>query len=194
MRGASIGAAAGGLLGGTLSGIDATRNGASFWNGRVNEIGGAGGGMFLDEEIPAGFKPTDTGEIAKTSNNPKYGKYGMTRNGGTKAHYGVDYAGNEGDNVFAMYDGRVTRLGGSQAYGPNFVRTSSVIIGKTYNVDYGHLSKHFLTLNQNVTAGQTIGTIGRLGNLAGTSFPTHVHIAIWRPVNGLLGFVMPWWK
>jgi len=30
--------------------------------------------------------------------------------------------------------------------------------------------------------------------LAGTSFPTHVHIAVWRPVNGLQGFVMPWWK
>jgi RHS repeat-associated protein len=184
----------GGLIGGTVAGIDAVRNGANFWNGSVNEVGGAGSGMFLDEEIPAGHKPTPTGEIAETSSNPNYEKYGMTRNGGTKAHYGVDYVGKEGDDVFAMYDGTVIKIGGSKAYGENFVRTSSTINGKTYNVDYGHMSKHFVTINKDVTAGQTIGQMGRLGNIAGTSYPTHVHIAVWQPVNGLQGFVMPWWK
>jgi len=194
LKAGGIGAVTGGLIGGTVAGIDAVRNGANFWNGSVNEVGGGGSGMFLDEEIPAGHKPTATGEIAETSGNPNYGKYGMTRNGGAKAHYGVDYVGKEGDDVFTMYDGTVTKIGGSKAYGENFVRTSSTINGKTYNVDYGHMSKHFATINKGVTAGQTIGQMGRLGNLAGTSYPTHVHIAVWRPVNGLQGFVMPWWK
>ncbi len=144
---------------------------------------------------PAGAKPTATGELAETSTNPNYGKYGMTRNGGAKAHYGADYAGKEGDDVFAMYDGKVIKIGGSKAYGENFVRTSSTINGKTYNVDYGHMSKSVVSIDKmTTTAGQKIGEMGRLGNLAGSSFPTHVHIAVWRPVNGLQGFVMPWWK
>jgi murein DD-endopeptidase MepM/ murein hydrolase activator NlpD len=182
------------LIGGFIAGVDAASNGADFWDGMVNEVGGGGNGIFLEENIPAGHKPTSTGEVAKTSSNPNYGKYGMTRNEGTKPHYGIDYVGKEGDSVFAMYDGKVTKIGGSKAYGENFVRTSSVINGKTYNVDYGHMSKHFVIIDKDIAAGQTIGEMGRLGNLSGTSYPTHVHIAVWRPVNGLQGFVMPWWK
>jgi RHS repeat-associated protein len=191
-----IGAVTGALMGGTIAGIDAVRSDANFWNGMVDEVGGPnGGGMFLDEEIPSGAKPTTTGELAETKSNPNYGKYGMTRNNGTKPHYGVDYAGEVGDDITAMYDGKVTRIGGSKAYGEHFVRTSSVINGKTYNVDYGHMSSHTVTLKETVSAGKTIvGHMGRLGNLAGTTYPTHVHIAVWRPVNGIQGFVMPWWK
>ena len=191
-----MGAVGGGIIGGTLAGIDAIKSDANFWNGKVNEVGGYAGsnGTYLNEDIPAGAKPTATGDIAQTSGNPDYGKYGFTRNGGTKAHFGVDYVGKEGDKVFAMYDGKVTQIGGSKAYGANFVRTSSVINGKTYNVDYGHMSKTVLTLKQAINAKDLVGYMGRLGNLAGSSFPTHVHIAVWRPVNGLQGFVMPSWR
>lgn len=56
---------ASGLIGGTIAGIDAVKSGSNFWNGKVNEVGGGGSGMFLDEEIPAGAKPTATGEIAE---------------------------------------------------------------------------------------------------------------------------------
>jgi hypothetical protein len=190
------GALTGGILGGIAGGIDAIRNHADFWNGKVIEVGGFGSnGKYLDENIPAGHKPTATGEIAKTSSNPNYGKYGKTRMGGTKPHFGVDYVGKEGDDVFAMYDGKVTRIGGSKFYGKNFVRTSSTINNKLYNVDYEHMSEASVTLNKTINAGNVIGKMGRLGNLAGTSFPTHVHIAIWRPVSGgLQGFVQPWWK
>jgi len=191
-----MGAIGGGIIGGTLAGIDAVRSDANFWDGKVNEIGGYEGAksLHLDEEIPPGAKPTATGEIARTSDNPDYGKYGWTRNGGTKIHNGIDYVGKEGDKVFAMYDGKVTQIGGSKAYGANFVRTSSVINHKTYNVDYGHMSKQVLTLKQAVSSKDLVGYMGRLGNLAGSSFPTHVHIAVWRPVNGLQGFVMPSWR
>jgi murein DD-endopeptidase MepM/ murein hydrolase activator NlpD len=191
-----IGALSGAFIGGMVAGIDALNSRANFWNGRVDEIGGPiGNGMFLEEEIPAGAKPTATGELAETKSNPNYGKYGMTRNGGTKPHYGVDYAGEVGDDITAMYDGTVTKIGNSKAYGEHFVRTSSVINNKTYNVDYGHMSTHTVALKDNVIAGKTVvGQMGRLGNLAGTTYPTHVHIAVWRPVNGLQGFVMPWWK
>jgi murein DD-endopeptidase MepM/ murein hydrolase activator NlpD len=52
-----------------------------------------------------------------------------------------------------------------------------------------------LSLNQSVSAGDLVGYMGRMGNIAGTSFPTHVHIAVWRPLPGnVMGFVQPWWK
>jgi RHS repeat-associated protein len=191
-----LGALGGGVLGGYLSGVDAYDSNANFWNGRVDEVGGyTGKGRYLDEEVPPGEKPTATGEIAKTSTNPKYGQYGKVRNGGTKDHFGFDFSGNVGDPVSAMYDGKVTQLGNSDFYGPNFVRTSSMLNNKLYNVDYGHMSKQFLTLNQQIKAKDLVGLMGRLGNLSGTSFPTHVHIAIWRPIaGGLQGFVMPKWR
>jgi murein DD-endopeptidase MepM/ murein hydrolase activator NlpD len=118
----------------------------------------------------------------------------MTRNRGTTAHYGVDYAGEGGDPVFAMYDGKVTKVGYSSTYGPNHVRTSSVINGTRYNVDYGHLSSASVVKGQQVNAGNLIGLMGKEGNLAGTAFPPHVHIAVWRSVSiqgATMGFVQP---
>lgn len=55
------------------------------------------------------------------------------------------------------------------------------------------MSETFVTRGQSVNSRDLIGSIGRPGNLAGTSYPTHVHVAIWRPLqNGMRGFVQPW--
>ena len=93
----ALGLLAGGIIGGTVAGIDAVRSDAGFWNGRISESGGYDGhGRFLDEEITAGAKPTETGEISTLPSNDDYGKYGMTRsysNGDAKPHFGVDYGG-----------------------------------------------------------------------------------------------------
>jgi len=195
LKGAAIGGLAGGLISGTIAGIDAVKNDASFWNGRISEAGGYDGpGRFLNEEIPAGARPTETGEISTLSSNEDYGKYGMTRsyaNGDPKPHFGVDYGGEVGDKVNAMYDGQVTRVGLGKSYGPNAVRTQSVINDKIYNVDYGHLSKSAVVVGDKVSSGTSI--IGYMGRAGIPSYaPTHVHIAVWRPLpNGLMGFVMP---
>ncbi|HRS52083.1 MAG TPA: RHS repeat-associated core domain-containing protein [Candidatus Marinimicrobia bacterium] len=190
-----IGALTGGLLSGTVAGIDALKSNANFWNGKVYESGGNFGakGKFLDEEIPAGHKPTDTGEIATTDNNPNYGKYGYTRDGGTRPHFGTDYVGDVDDNVYDMYDGTVTKIGLGKSYGPESVRVNSVLNGKNYNVDYGHLSKSIVAAGDVVRSGDLIGYMGRYGIPNGS--PTHVHISVWRPLpGGYQGFVMPWWR
>ncbi|MCX6232098.1 MAG: FG-GAP-like repeat-containing protein [Bacteroidetes bacterium] len=208
-----IGAFIGGAYGGLGTGVDAYESDANFWNGSADnltvsnattaesEVGGSedNKAVILNEDIPAGAKPTETGKIAETAKNPNYGKFGKTRvdkTGKPKTHYGVDYVGKVGDNVYVMYDGKVIYVGNSKDYGPNFVRTSSMINGKNYNVDYGHMSQSAVSLHQNVNSGQLIGKMGREGNLYGTSFPTHVHIAVWRPVQGnpCMGYVMPSWK
>ncbi len=188
------GALAGGLIGGLISGLDAIKSNANFWNGKVIEVGGAkiSNGEFLDEEIPAGQKPTATGEIATRPGNANYGKYGWTRNGGKKQHFGIDYKGEVGDDVYAMYDGKVSQIGGSKDYGKNFVRTTSILNGKSYYVDYGHMSQYSVSLKDQVSGGQLIGKIGTLG--IPKNMPVHVHISVWRPVNWHQGFVMPWWN
>jgi len=186
---AGIGAASGAVSGAVVGGLRSVI-------GRTNEIGGGDGGKaeFLDEEIPAGAKPTETGEVATIKSNPSYGKYGWTRNGGAKAHRGVDYAGEIGDEVYAMYDGEVTYIPRfEKEFGPYHVETLSKIGDKTYNVDYGHMSKALVKVGDKVKAGQVIGLMGREGNLKNTTFPTHVHIAVWR-WTGKMGFVQPSWK
>ena len=165
---------------------------------RVNEIGGGslGKSQFIDnEEVPTGARPTLTGRIASTSSNPKYGSYGFTRNGGKKAHFGIDFAGDVGDEVYAMYDGKVIRIGSKSMLGKNNVRISSILNNKRYNVDYGHMSKVLVNVNQEVKAGDLIGLMGRVG-YENTSYPTHVHVQIWRmlPAFNCMGFVQPMFK
>jgi len=124
------------------------------------------------------------------------GQRGKVRSNGTKAHHGVDYAGEEGDPVKFMNDGKVIPLTKRAIgyYGGHSVRTSSSINGINYTVDYGQLQSNVVTVGQDVSAGDLVGCMGRLGNLAGTSYPTHVHISVWRPVCGNVGLVMPWWR
>ena len=196
VQGALIGAAVGGVTGG----IRANKEGLNFWDGKpIDEVGGDEifGKVkykFLDEEIPAGHSPTETGEIAQTSSNPKYGDYGYTRNEGTKAHRGLDFLGKEGDPVYAMHDGSVDVIGGSKAFGPYRVRIKVYLNGKTYYNNYGHLSKNLVNFGNKVVAGQQIGIMGRLGNLANSTFPTHVHVSFHRIISSsplTFGYVYP---
>ena len=166
----------------------------------IDEIGGGSGkeSIFLDETIPPGACPTATGALAVSPGNPNYPIFGPnTRNGGRSSHYGVDYGGEEGDPVYAMYDGKVEFNINSNDFGPYFVRTKSFINGKTYYVDYGHLSYSSLKKGTWLNAGDLVGLMGREGSaFNSTTFipPTHVHIAVWRYVNGMKGYVQPSWQ
>ena len=68
--------------------------------------------------------------------------------------------------------------------------------GKLYNVDYGHFKSTSVQIGQIVKAGTTLGQIGWVGNILSMSakyYPTHLHVSVWRDVNGNRGFVKPWW-
>jgi hypothetical protein len=194
LYGGLMGMGMGAFMGGIADIYDAISRGG------YGEIGGGNGkkAKFLSEKIPPGTKPTATGELAVTKTNPNYGKYGMTRNGGRKAHYGVDYAGEIGDDVYAIYPGKVIKNGYSNDFGPYHVQTESYMNGYTYTVDYGHMSSSSLKVDDWVNGGDLIGLIGKEGNLANTDYPAHVHIAVSRPVviNGVAykGYVQPSWQ
>ena len=197
----AISGATAGLMQGTISGFQAMNQNRNFWSGKLNEVGSenivTGGRVkykFLDEKIPKGKCPTGNCEIAKTSTNPKYGDYGNTRNGGLKAHRGLDFVGKEGDPVYAMHDGIVDNIGGSKALGPYRVRIKVTLSGKNYYNNYGHLSKNLVNIGDKIVTGNKIGIMGRLGNLARTTFPTHVHVSFHRITSYsplTLGYVYP---
>lgn len=96
-----------------------------------------------------------------------------------------------------MYDGMVVKgtPGFYRDYGQYSVRTSAVLNTKNYYVDYGHLQANVVTIDQTVKAGQMVGYMGKLGSTFTTATPTHVHIAVWRPISFkgyTMGFVRPW--
>jgi len=143
---------------------------------------------FLNDKIPPGNSPTVTGEIAPTSVNKNYGKFGMTRDGGLNPHFGKDFKGNLADDVFGSYSGEVSKIGLGPDLGPYAVRIKSEINGLNYFVDYGYLAANHVNVGDYINAGDIIGYMGREGIRNG--YPTHVHVAIWRYLlNGIRGFV-----
>ena len=93
-----------------------------------------------------------------------------------------------------MHDGIIDAIGGSSAFGKHRVRIRVQLNDKTYYNNYGHLSENHVKVGQKVFAGQQIGLMGRLGKLANSSFPTHVHVSFHRIVTYsplTLGYVYP---
>jgi murein DD-endopeptidase MepM/ murein hydrolase activator NlpD len=97
-------------------------------------------------------------------------------------HYGVDFAGSEGNAVFAADAGTVVYSGwNTWGYG------NLIIIdhGNGWQSLYAHLSAIFTNCGQNVGQGDTIGLIGMTG---GTSTGPHLHFEL---MNASLGRVNP---
>ena len=91
-------------------------------------------------------------------------EYGL-RNG--RPHKGIDLGAKTGTPIFAVADGTVVYSGVQGSYGnviviehPDFVMTV-----------YAHNEKNFVSVNDKVTQGQQIGTVGSTGNAQGS----HLH-------------------
>jgi murein DD-endopeptidase MepM/ murein hydrolase activator NlpD len=96
-------------------------------------------------------------------------------------HKGVDFAGNEGDQVVAVAAGVVTWAGERSGYG-NLVEIDH---GKGYTTRYAHNERTLVTVGQTVTRGQPIALMGSTGHSTGP----HVHFEVLRngrPVNPLV--------
>ena len=126
------------------------------------------------------------------------GRYGNTRNGGTKMHKGIDIKAPVGTPVYAVCDGVVesnylntARDGDKEAghYYGNHVSISGKINGETVSAFYAHLQQGSLLVKpgDRVTKGQLIGYTGQTGNAYGNNVPEkHLHFEIRKngsPVN-----------
>jgi murein DD-endopeptidase MepM/ murein hydrolase activator NlpD len=97
-------------------------------------------------------------------------------------HFGVDFAGAQGNGVFATDAGTVVYSGWND-WGYGWL----VIIdhGNGWQSLYAHLSAINVSCGQNVGQGETIGLVGMTG---GTSTGPHLHFEL---MNATLGYVNP---
>lgn len=95
------------------------------------------------------------------------------------SHRGVDFCGYYGQEVTASADGTVVQTGTDKKHG-NFIMIKHVINGYTIYTYYGNLGSIYVSENQYVTTGQSIGTI--TGSVSGMKVMDdsvyHVHFAV----------------
>ncbi|HUF49753.1 MAG TPA: M23 family metallopeptidase [Longimicrobiales bacterium] len=104
------------------------------------------------------------------------GGFGDPRDGGVRAHEGVDIFAPRGTPVLAVTAGRVSAVRNTPA-GGRVVWLSDDARPLSYY--YAHLDEQRVRSGARVQAGDTLGTVGTTGNAAGT--PPHLHFGIYRP-------------
>lgn len=102
------------------------------------------------------------------------GAYGLNRNGNTKYHDGLDITSTTGEAVVAAGSGKVISVTPDPAgYGNQII----INHGNGIYSQSGHLSSVDVKVGQEVSAGETIGAVGRSGNLPPNA-QTHLHYEI----------------
>lgn len=102
-------------------------------------------------------------------------RFGHISSRRVSAHTGLDIAAPRGTAIKAAASGKVTFSGTKGSYGKMVVITHSNGV-QTY---YGHCSKLYVSVGQNVSQGQTIAAVGSTGNSTGS----HLHLEV--RVNGV---------
>ena len=128
-------------------------------------------------------------------------RFGMTRNGGKRAHQGIDLASDEGYRVYAVEDGEIVGINkGTDNYGFVIylrmnVPTKPELNGKF--AFYAHLDRIDVKIGQLVKAGTQLGLTGDTGNANGMTTEKkggHLHFeirTIQNPGLGLGGRINP---
>jgi len=98
-------------------------------------------------------------------------------------HAGVDISARVGSDIEASADGIVLSAGSDAGYG------NSVLLdhGNGITTRYGHLSKIYVVVGEEVKRGQVIGTVGMTGKTTGPHlhYEVHIHEAPVNPANYL---------
>lgn len=99
-------------------------------------------------------------------------------NGEGAFHSGMDIAAPTGTDVIASADGMVLSAGPESGYG------NAILLdhGNGLTTKYGHLSKVYVVVGQDVKRGQVIGAVGSTGRTTGPHLHYEVHIQD-TPVN-----------
>ncbi len=99
-------------------------------------------------------------------------------NGEGAFHSGMDIAAPTGTDVSATADGMVLSAGPDSGYG------NAILLdhGNGMTTKYGHLSKIYVVVGQDVKRGQVIGAVGSTGRTTGPHLHYEVHVQD-TPVN-----------
>jgi len=100
--------------------------------------------------------------------------FGAERDGGRRAHRGVDIFAPRGTPVLAATDGWVTGVGSTRV-GGNVIWMQPLF--GNMRVYYAHLHEQWVEPGEFVTAGQPLGAVGNTGNAVTT--PPHLHFGVY---------------
>ena len=100
--------------------------------------------------------------------------FGAERDGGSRAHRGVDIFAARGTDAVAAVDGWVTRVDSTRR-GGNVVWLQPVF--GDLRLYYAHLDAQLVEVGQFVRRGDVIGKVGNTGNAATT--PPHLHFGVY---------------
>ena len=108
--------------------------------------------------------------------------FGAERDGGRRAHRGVDIFAPRGTPVLAATDGWVTRVETTRV-GGNVVWMQPLF--GNMRVYYAHLHEQWVEPGEFVLAGQPLGSVGNTGNAVTT--PPHLHFGVYVRRPGVRG-------
>lgn len=102
--------------------------------------------------------------------------FGAPRDGGSRAHHGVDIFAARGTPLLAVVDGRVRT--GTSGIGGNHIWLSGGVFGiGSARYYYAHLDSFNVESGDSVHKGDVIGYVGNTGNARTT--PPHLHFGIY---------------
>lgn len=108
--------------------------------------------------------------------------FGAERDGGRRAHRGVDIFAARGTPVLAAVDGWVTRVESTRV-GGNVVWMQPLF--GNMRLYYAHLDEQWVTPGAFVRTGQPLGSVGNTGNARTT--PPHLHFGVYVRQPGVRG-------
>jgi murein DD-endopeptidase MepM/ murein hydrolase activator NlpD len=108
--------------------------------------------------------------------------FGAERDGGRRAHRGVDIFATRGTPVLAATDGWVTRVETTRV-GGNVVWMQPLF--GNMRVYYAHLHEQWVEPGEFVLAGEPLGAVGNTGNAVTT--PPHLHFGVYVRQPGIRG-------
>ena len=108
--------------------------------------------------------------------------FGAERDGGRRAHRGVDIFAARGTPVLAATDGWVTRVETTRV-GGNVIWMQPLF--GNMRVYYAHLHEQWVEPGDFVVAGQPLGAVGNTGNAVTT--PPHLHFGVYVRRPGMRG-------
>lgn len=100
--------------------------------------------------------------------------FGADRDGGRRAHRGVDIFAKRGTPVFAAVDGWIMRVETTRV-GGNVVWLQPLF--GNMRIYYAHLDEQWVEIGDFVRSGDPLGTVGNTGNAITT--PPHLHFGVY---------------
>lgn len=117
--------------------------------------------------------------LRTSSGNPRIGEFGMVRNGGTRAHQGLDILASVGISVTAADEGTVVFAGVNGDHGNQVIIGHSNADGEIVSyTSYSHLNSVSVSGGESVKSGASVGTVGKTGNANSANIPAHLHFEI----------------